>query len=180
MYYVSTGDSVDLGYTPLTPVYMRKNISAVEIAGAEFGVTYKMNPHINLFANYAYNYAVIKNFIVVNPALDIDLSGKHLADVPKHLASAGFTWLNPYINATITGSYTGKMYINDKNEFDNTYLMSNQYPSYFVADFKLWKTLFKHLELSVEMKNIFNYIYHDSKDQVSPGRLVFGEISYKF
>jgi len=97
-----------------------------------------------------------------------------------HTASAGIRWNNRIVNASFSTRYIGEMYINDKNEFDNTYLMSDKYPGFTMLDCKIWKTLWKHLNLAVEVQNITNHIVYDSKNQASAGRMIFGEISYKF
>ncbi len=180
MYYVSSGDSVDLGYTPLTPVFIRKNISGVEIMGIEAGFRYQIIPQINFYLNYAYTHSVVTKYLTPDTAVSADITGKFLADVPKHSGSAGIRWTNKIVNVSASARYIGEMYINDKNEYDNTYLMSDKYPDYILFDCKVWKLLWNHLGLAVEVQNIANHIEYDSKNQASAGRMIFGEISYKF
>lgn len=180
MYYVSTGDSVDLGYYPLTPVYMRKNISRVEISGIEAGFRYQITTNLNAYINYAYTHAVVSEYKVEDTLANSDLTGKFLADVPKHSASCGIQWTNRIVNLSATARYVGAMYINDKNEYDDTYLLSDQYPEYITVDFKIGKQLWHHLNLAVDVQNVFDKLIYDSKNQVSAGRLIFGEVSYKF
>lgn len=180
MYYVSTGDSVDLGYTPFTPVFVRENISKVEILGAEAGFRYQITTQLDAWLNYAFTRGVVSEYEVRDTAANADITGKFLADVPAHSASAGIAWRNRYVNASLSSRYVGEMFINDKNEFDNTYLMSDRYPDYVLVDVKLWKTLWNHVQLSVDVQNILNKKIYDSKNQVSAGRMIFGEIAYKF
>jgi outer membrane receptor protein involved in Fe transport len=180
MYYVSTGDSVDLGYTPLSPVLMRQNISGVTIYGAELGFRYQIIPQVNFYLNYAYTHSVVSKYVVVDTMANADITGKFLADVPMHFASTGIRWNNRFVNVSLSARYIGEMYINDKNEYDNTYLMSDKYPDYVLLDCKVWKTLWNHLSLAIEVQNIANHIEYDSKNQASAGRMIFGEISYKF
>jgi len=59
MYYISTGDSVDMP-TGKVPVMMRDNISKVEIYGLECNATFTLNTIFNVFANYAYTHPKIK------------------------------------------------------------------------------------------------------------------------
>lgn len=180
MYYVSTGDSVDLGYYPLTPVFIRKNISRVEIAGIETGLRYQITRTLNAYVNYAWTHAVVSEYITGDTAANADITGKFLADVPEHAASCGLQWTPRILSVSCTGRYVGAMYINDKNEFDNTYLMSDQYPDYITVDVKISKLLWSHLNLALDVQNLFDKKIYDSKNQVSAGRLIFGEIGYKF
>jgi iron complex outermembrane receptor protein len=181
MYYVSTGDSVDLGYTPLTPVFIRKNISNVTIWGLEAAFRYQIIPNLSLYVNYAYTHSLVSKYQDNDTTAAADLTGKFLADVPMHSGSAGIRWTNPWVNLSAGARYVGSMYINDKNEFDNTYLFSDKYPAYVMLDCKIWRSFWKnHIELALDVQNITNHIVYDSKNQASAGRMIFGELSYKF
>ena len=177
MYYVSTGDSVDMGYTPLSPVFIRKNVSEARIYGAEAEVNCQILSGLNVYANYAYNVSEIVKYDAGNsPA---DLTGKYFTDVPRHLVSAGISYKNRIVNASLSYQYNGKMYINDLNSKDEV-IGSDQYPGYNTVDLKVWKSFLKYFTLSVTVQNLFNEIHFDTKNQMSQGRFIFGELTFKF
>ncbi|MCX6267631.1 MAG: TonB-dependent receptor, partial [Bacteroidetes bacterium] len=128
MYYVSTGDSVNMGYK-LTPVFMKQNISKVEIMGLELDMDIQPVVWLSIFANYTFNHSVISSFKPANVMVDRDLNNKYLTDVPMHKASAGLTIKNRLANFNLLWKYTGKRYINDINEVD-PYLLTAQYPAF--------------------------------------------------
>ena len=174
MYYVSTGDSVNMGYK-LTPVFMKENISKVEITGLEVDLSLDPWRWLSLFANYTFNHSVIRSFTPRDTAVDRDLNGKYLTDVPLHKASAGFTVTNKILNINFLWKYTGKRYINDLNEMD-PYLLTDQYPSYQTFGLRFWHTFFKHLTTALNIDNIFDATYIDDQLRQSPGRMITAEI----
>jgi len=179
MYYISTGDSVDMP-TGQVPVMIRDNISKVEIFGLEASATFTLNSEFSAFANYAYAHPLIKDYSINNPFVDADLSGKFLTDVPDHLISGGLVYNPGFVNISIYGKYTGEMWINDKNGFDNKYLFAYKYPAVFTMDARISKMLGNKITLTGIFQNIFDKKYYDSKSSVCPGRLITGEISYRF
>jgi len=179
MYYISTGDSVDMP-TGKVPVMIRDNISKVEIYGLECNATFTLNTIFNVFANYAYTHPKIKDYKINDPAVDANLDGKYLTDVPDHLVSGGVNFTPGFASFSILAKYTGQMWINDKNGFDNKYLFRYEYPSVFTMDAKVSKTFYNKFGLTLNIQNIFDEKYYDSKSAVCPGRLITGEISYKF
>jgi iron complex outermembrane receptor protein len=154
MYYVTTGDSVNLGYK-LDPVYQKRNISRVDIAGADLDFEYSPIPAISLFANYSFTHSVITRFTPTDAVKENDLQGKFLTDVPAHKASAGCTWINPYVNVNVLWKYVGSRWINDEN-LEDPYLGYAKYPARNTFSFKL------------------------KKIQESPGRIITGELTFKF
>jgi iron complex outermembrane receptor protein len=178
MYYVSTGDSVNLGYKR-TPVFMKQNISRVEITGFEFDADIEPVSWLSLFANYTFNHSVISSFHAADAAVDKDLNGKYLTDVPRNKASAGITIKNKIVNVNVLWKYTGKRYINDVNEID-PYLLTDQYPAYQTFGARLWHTFFKHYTTGLNIENIFNTIFIDDRLQQSPGRMITLEITATF
>ena len=175
MYYVATGDSVNMGYK-MTPVFMKQNISRVNITGIEMDLDLDPLPWLTLFANYTYNHSVIGKFTPPDPALDKDLTGKYLTDVPSNKASAGATIKTKIINTNILYKFTGKRYINDMNEMDQ-YLLTNQYPSYQTVGIRVWHTFFRRLTTAVNFDNIFNARFIDDQLKQSPGRMISGEVT---
>ena len=178
MYYVSTGDSVNMGYRK-TPVFMKQNISRVHITGVEVDVDAEVTAWLSLFANYTFNHSVISKFTASDTAVDKDLSGKYLTDVPMHKASAGFTIKTRIISGNVVWKYTGKRYINDVNEMD-PYLLSDQYPSFQTYGLKVWHTFFRRLNVSASIDNIFDALFIDDRLQQSPGRMITAECTFTF
>ncbi|MFZ4521257.1 MAG: TonB-dependent receptor [Bacteroidales bacterium] len=175
MYYVSNGDSVNMGYK-LTPVFMKENISRVNITGFELDLDIQPLKWLSVFANYTFNHSVIGSFIPEDTIVDRDLTGKYLTDVPMHKASAGITVKNKIVNVNLLWKYTGERYINDLNETD-LYLLTNKYPSFQTVGIKIWHLFFNHLTASLNIDNIFDARFIDDRLQQSPGRMITGEIS---
>jgi len=179
MYYVSTGKSIDLGYS-VSPVYECKNISKVEIYGAEAEVNYDLTQGLSIFANYTYTHSKIKKFTVTDPEVDADLTGKYLTNVAPNLFTAGFNWNNRMVNVSAFYRFTDQMWINDSNGYDDKYLLSYKYPSYSTIDVKVSKILFKHYSIGVNIQNLTDQKYYDSKAYVCPGRFITGELAIHF
>jgi iron complex outermembrane recepter protein len=178
MYYVSTGDSVNMGYK-ITPVFQKQNISQVDIYGAELDIDIEPVKWLSLFANYAFAHSVIAHFVPANPAIDSNLTGKFLTDVPMHKATAGATWKNKIVNLNLMWKYIGPRWINDQNSIDPV-LQIDRYPAYSTFNLRAWHTFFKHLVVAVNIDNIFDVIYIDDRLQRSPGRMINAEITVNF
>jgi iron complex outermembrane receptor protein len=177
MYAVSTGDSVNMGYT-ISPVYRMQNIGGVEIYGLEAEVSGKIMAGITGFVNYTRNFTEIVDFTPNTPA-DPVLTGKHLTSVPDHQANAGINWENRIVNVNLIAKYVGKRWINDRNIPDVTWLFEPQYPSTFNLDIKLQKNLGKHWLASLSIENIFDEVHYNNRGYKSPGRFVMGNITWR-
>lgn len=178
MYYVSTGDSVNMGYK-IAPVFQKQNISRVDIYGAEIDLDYTPAEWLSLHANYSFAHSTISRFEATDSLVDKDLKGKFLTDVPMHKITAGITLKNKYCNANILWKYVGSRWINDENEPDPVLLIS-KFPSYNTLGAKIWHTFFNHLTVALNAENIFDVRYIDDHLQVSPGRMITAEISVTF
>jgi iron complex outermembrane recepter protein len=178
MYYVSTGDSVNLGYK-MSPVFQKRNISIVDIAGAEMDIGFEPLSWLNFFANYTFAYSRIRKFEATDTVVDKDLTGKFLTYVPMHKASAGITLKNKFVNCNILWKYVGSRWINDLNEPDQV-LQISKFPSYNTFGFRAWHIFFNHLTIAMNIDNIFDVRYVDEKLQQSPGRMIRGEITIQF
>lgn len=177
-YYVSNGQTIDMGFGE-RPIFIRDNIGDVEIYGAESEIKYEVLPEVSLFANYAYTHSTILRYSRIAENDTIDLTGKFLTDVPDHIFSAGATFTQRYINASLFLRYTSPMWINDQNSTDEV-LLIEQYAAFSTMDIKLWKEFKTHYKLTLNIQNLFNVKYYDSKDAVCPGRFITGEISINF
>jgi iron complex outermembrane recepter protein len=178
MYYVSTGDSVNMGYR-IAPVFQKRNISRVDIFGVELDLGIDPFPWLSLFANYTHAHSQIVSYTVSNPLVDVDLSGKFLTDVPANKYAAGITWKNKIVSCSAIWKYVGARWINDQNEPDPVLLYS-KFPPYNTFGFRAWHVFFNRLRVALNVDNIFDLVYVDDKLQKSPGRIITGEIEIQF
>jgi iron complex outermembrane recepter protein len=178
MYFASTGDSVNMGYT-IAPILKKQNIGKVEIYGAEAEMKFEISDSINIFINYSYTHAQIIEHDITNADVDSSLTGKYLTDIPDHKAGAGFTWRNKTLNASVLFKYVGKTWINDLNIIDKEYLKTDRYPAYFTCNIRLEKEFLKHFSASFSIENIFNKIYIDSNAEKCPGRFITTALKYR-
>ncbi len=178
LYYVSTGDSVDMGFK-IEPVFQKRNITLVDITGFELDINADPFPWLEIFGNYTYACSRIRQFEVTDTIVDKDLSGKFLTDVPMHKVSAGVAWKNRIVSINILWKYVGSRWINDMNEPDPVLLIS-KYPSYNTFGFKAWHQFFGHLTAALNVENIFDARYVDDRLQRSPGRIIRAEITVQF
>ena len=179
MYYVSTGDSVNMGYK-ITPIIRKENISRVNIYGFEASNEYTLGSRLLAYVNYTWNYSAITEYVMTDPKVDVDLEGKHLTDVPNHKVSAGIVYKYLGFTTNFNFKYIGKRWINDQNIIDDEYLFTDRYPAYSIFNFSLRKTFFNALEAGFSIDNIFNTIYIDNSTQRNPGRMIMGRVGYRF
>jgi iron complex outermembrane receptor protein len=177
-YYVSNGETIDMGFGP-RPIFIRANISDVEMYGAEAELRYDILPSINVFGNYAYTHSTILDYHKIAGNDTIDLAGKFLTDVPEHIFTIGANWNNRIVSTSLYVRYNGSMYINDQNTWDEI-LLSDKYPAYTTVDMKLWKAFKQHYKASINIQNLLDVKYYDSKYAVCPGRFITAEISVNF
>jgi len=177
-YYVTNGRTIDMGFGE-RPIFIRANISDVEIYGAEAEIRYELSEPLSIFANYAYTHATIINYTKIAENDTIDLSGKYFTDVPKHIFTLGINWTHHILNSSVYLHYNGSMYINDQNTVDEI-LLSDQYPAYTTIDLKLWKAFKKHYKLALNIQNLMDVKYYDSKYAVCPGRFITAEFAVNF
>lgn len=178
MYYVSTGDSVNMGYK-ISPVFQKKNISRVDIIGAELDLDYNPVQWLSFYVNYSFSHSTITKFEATDTLVDKDLEGKFLTDVPMHKVTAGATFSNRYVSANLLFKYIGSRWINDQNEADPV-LQISKYPAYSTFSMRLWHTFFKRMTVALNIDNIFNVLYIDDRLQESPGRIIMAEVSVTF
>jgi len=165
-YFVATGDYIDG-----QPELMRENIAAIEIIGAEVFFQYDFTQKLTFKANYSYNSSTIKDF-EVDESTGEDLTGKQLVEIPWHQAFAGLFWKNKYINTTLITNYVGEEYADDQNIL--------KIDDYLTLDIRFSKEINKHFLFALDIQNVFDKVYIDKKQRLSPGRFILAEIAYKF
>ena len=162
LYYVSTGDSL---YG--RPIYIRKNVTNVNLKGIEADIQYEIIEGLNILASYTYADSKIDKFIE-RP----ELENKYLKYVPNHSASASLLWKNKYINTSVRGLYKGEQFGDDLNEV--------VLDSYFTFDVQFSKQIKKNYIISLDIQDIFDNQHMETTNYLSPGRLITGRIAIKF
>ncbi len=164
MYYVSTGKTIFGGRKQ---VYEKQNISNVEIYGSELSIGYIINKLISLNANYTYNSSKIKKF-----AGREDLDGKILSYTPSNTINLATVFSNKKLSSSINLKLQDKIYLDDENTFEVEPLMG--------VDIRLAYNFWKGLGAGLNVQNIFDEQHMVSTDQVSLGRFISFELSYRF
>ncbi len=169
-YYVTNGQSIDMGFGE-RPILIRANISKAEIKGAE--LLFQLEPirNISVYATYAYADAEIIDYQKISSNDTIDLSGKKMTDVPNHLITAGVSCKTRFVNTSATYRYTGAMYINDQNTTDEI-LLSDRYPAFSTVDLRFWRSFKNRLNVHLNIQNLFDVMFYDSKYNRGPGRFI--------
>ncbi len=177
MHPLSTGDSVNYGYT-IVPVYQMSNIAMVKISGLELDLSAEVHQRYRFFCNYSFTHALIGRF-EPHSAADADLTGKFLTNVPAHKSAAGvvLAWNSAHFTATV--KYTGRRWIRDDNQYDNIYLMSDQYDPAVTLDLGIRYAL-KQFDIIFDIENLLDHQYVNNRGYLSPGRMIFLKLSAHF
>jgi len=176
MYYVNTGDSIDMGYG-LRPILNRENISRVGITGAEAELTYQAGRKLRFNGTFAWNNSKITDF-EADENYPADLTGNYFTDVPAISGSLSASWLESFGSASIVTRYTGSSWVNDLNVYDEV-VGSAKYPDYMIVDLR-FTGIYNSFTASISIQNIFDKLFYDSKGAVCPGRFITFETSVKF
>jgi iron complex outermembrane receptor protein len=178
LYYVSTGQSIDMGFGP-RPIMVRSNISEVEIWGFETDFSASPLRNLNIFGNYAFASSRITGYKPISATDTNDLTGKYLTDVPMHSFALGAILQYSIFNGGITGRYTGEMFVNDQNSYDDI-VLSDTYPAVFTIDLKISTKVLKFGFISISVQNILDKKIYESRGAVGPGRFIVFEIGAKY
>ncbi len=114
---------------------------------------------------------------------------QHISRVPQFTSFVEFFYENQGLSVSVSGNYTGRMYIDYCEEEDmsspNTKIVHT--PDFTIVNMKIRKTLFKDLDGYVGVKNLFDYVQpekhtDDAAFMYAPayGRLFYGGIKLSF
>lgn len=166
-YLVATGDYIDSGSDDPVPVYQRRNISKVEVAGGELGVEYPLRENMHFTAAYTYNHSKILDY---KSSGEVDLSGNTLNEVPANIFYLGWTWRNRILDLMIDFSFTDEQWYDEEN--------TEMIESYSVINLRLSRSIAKGLRAALDIQDLFDEQYIDRKGYLSPGRFIMFEINY--
>ncbi|MBI4689342.1 MAG: TonB-dependent receptor [Nitrospirae bacterium] len=138
------------------------NIGEAEIKGFELGLKSKPFKFLSLFGNYSYQDGE-------------DADGNNLLYAPKNKFNLGIN-IHPveYAYLNLTARYVGNRDGYDYNTRQNVTL-----ESYTVTDLKL-EGNWKKVTAALAVYNLFNEIYEETKDYLTPERSYLVTVGYKF
>ena len=91
-----------------------QNLGSTNIAGFQTDVSYRVNGHWGMSGAYVFDIAKVHESTV--DAAGNDLTGKYLAEVPKHRVSFQVNYTNPrYVNVAIENQFVGHQFDDDLN-----------------------------------------------------------------
>ncbi|MBI5632976.1 MAG: TonB-dependent receptor [Nitrospirae bacterium] len=136
-----------------------------------------LTDHVGIFARYRNMENKNTDGAVVYMPFAIkakSLKGKEAMNEPHHMLSAGIVWVSPrYMKAALTAKYLSAQYADQ----DNLYKM----PSYWSVDMNVtWELFRKHLQISLNARNIFDSYIETSAKMPGPGRSFFITLEYRF
>ena len=170
MYMIGNGDSIDTGGSSLKPILFPENVAKVGIIGGEFSFAYYINKHLTFNASYSYNNSKIVEYEISDINPDLDLTGMYLVEVSPHLFYSGIYFKHKLFNLSLNCNYIDKQWYDEVN----TIVID----SYFLANFKISKTIKDHYNIYLDIQNIFDNEFVDRKGRLSPGR--YTTIGFKY
>ena len=115
-----------------------------------------------------------------------DLTGKYLAEVPKHRASFQIAYTNPrLVNVAIDNQFVGHQFDDDRNEAAIFPLIADKreigLPAYSVTNLTVARTINRNLDVFFGVQNLFGALYYVGTNPTTIGtpRLVNGGIRLK-
>ncbi len=169
--YIANGDSIILN-NKLRPIIVKSNIARVEIYGMELNANIELSKNFSWLLAYSYVKTNILEYKRLNPETEENLVGNELVFQPSHIFNTTVVWKNSIVNLSAMLNYKGEQWINDTN--------TEKIESYYFIDLHLWRSIYKDLQASIAVNNLLNKNYIDSRNLISPGRMVSFQLKYEF
>ena len=161
-----------------------KNLGSTNIAGFQTDVAYRANAYVAISGAYVFDIARVHESQV--DAVGVDLTGKYLAEVPKHRASMQVAYSHPkYANVSVEMQVIGMQFDDDQNIAailpgvpGKTYV---GLPGYSVTDVTVSRTVNHQVDVFFGMQNLFGKVYYVGTNPTTVGtpRLVNAGIRLK-
>ena len=143
-----------------------------------------MNGHLGVSGAYVFDIAKVHESRV--DAAGNDLTGRYLAEVPKHRASFQLTYTNPrYLNVAIENQFVGHQFDDDLNTVPIFPGIADKrevgLPKYSVTNLTLARTINRNVDVFFGVQNLFGTTYYVGTNPTTIGtpRLVNGGMRLK-
>jgi outer membrane receptor protein involved in Fe transport len=165
-------------------VRQRRNLGSTNIGGFQTDVSYRVNGQWGVSGAYLFDIAKVHE--AETDLAGENLTGKYLAEVPKHRASFQVSYTNPRLfSLAVDTQFIGHQFDDDLNTAvilprvpDKTEI---GLPAYSVTNLTLARTLNLNVDLFFGVQNLFGALYYVGTNPTTIGtpRLVNGGIRLK-
>ena len=170
--------------TVATNVRQLKNLGSTNISGFQSDVSYRVDSHVSVSAAYVFDVAKVHESIP--DAAGNDLTGKYLAEVPKHRASFQVNFIHPkYVNLSLDTEFVGRQFDDDLNVATIFPGIAGKteigLPGYGVTNFSASRTVNPNVDVFFGVQNLFGQVYYVGTNPTTIGtpRLVNGGVRLK-
>jgi outer membrane receptor protein involved in Fe transport len=144
-------------------VRQRRNLGSTNIGGFQTDVSYRVNGRWGVSGAYVFDIAKVHEAPV--DATGFDLTGKYLAEVPKHRASFQVTYTDPrFVNIAVENQFVGHQFDDDRNEAVILPNVSGKtevgLPAYSVTNFTLSRSVNRNVDVFAGVQNLFGTTYY--------------------
>jgi outer membrane receptor protein involved in Fe transport len=167
--------------TPNGNTRQRRNLGSTNIAGFQADAAYRVDAHWNVSFAYVFDNAKVRQSIP--DAQNIDLTGKYLAEVPRHRASVQVGFTHPkFVNVALDTEYIGRQFDDDQNTAKILPGIAGKeqvgLPAYSVTNLTISRTVTRKVDLFFGAQNLFSTLYYvgTSPTTIGTPRLVNGGI----
>jgi len=162
-------------------VRQRQNLGSTNIGGFQTDASYRLDRHWAVSGAYVFDLAKVHE--AATDPQGVNLTGKYLAQVPKHRTSLQLSYADPrYFNLSVENQFTSHQFDDDQNIArilpnvpDKTEV---GLPAYAVTNITVSRTVNRHLDLFFGVQNLFGTLYYVGTNPTTIGtpRLVNGGI----
>jgi iron complex outermembrane receptor protein len=162
-------------------VRQRQNLGSTNIGGFQTDASYRVNAEWSASAAYVFDIAKVHE--AATDIAGVNLTGKYLAEVPKHRASFSATYTNPrFLNLAFENQFIGHQFDDDQNIAEILPRVSGRnvigLPGYSVTNITASRTVNRNVMIFFGVQNLFGKTYYVGTNPTTIGtpRLVNGGI----
>jgi iron complex outermembrane receptor protein len=165
-------------------IRQRKNLGSTNIGGFQTDVAYRATNHLSVSAAYVYDLAKVHE--AETDAQGVNLTGKYLAEVPKHRTSFQVSYTNPkVVNLSLDNQFVGMQFDDDQNIAAIFPAIPEKrevgLPAYNVTNLTASRTVSRNVDVFFGVQNVFGQVYYVGTNPTTIGtpRLVNGGVRLK-
>lgn len=163
-------DGFDFMLDPSDGVFRNRNVNEIRTYGVEVGVEWRFPGDTAVFANYSFCEGEYEEF-PGNPAVE----GNQLAYLARDKASVGVSFPGPLKSRhSLGGRYVGRRYGNAQNTD------AGKMNDYIVVDWRSRIPIGDHVDVTVNVDNLFDEDYRDFPAYDQPGTMFVGGLEVTF